>query len=361
MLTVETKRLKTALKDLRKVTGSKAVRPNLLCARLEAGRLSATDLETAVELEIGARGDGVALIPTSSALDGLLDADTEIRTDGILAHLQSGPSQVTVTGGEISDYPDMTPRTAGHVAFTIDAAVLRSSLEKVIKSATRNQGRYAINGVHFANQGPGLELCTTDGHCLSLATVKLPFSDEHRIDSKILHVKAANLLIHLLKRAVGEVEVRTTSRELIFAADNFRLCSLVLEGVFPKYEQVIPSECEATVTVNVKDALKALDAFKFAKNSDYCVVDFVASGNVLTMEHKTPDSHNKLSITCLCLHTCPVIWALNPEYLKNLLSVHDERTVDLRWISPKRPLSIKTHRLTQVMMPVTGKKVEKKA
>jgi DNA polymerase-3 subunit beta len=354
MLKVETKRLKSSVATLKKVTSGARPRAILKQLRLSCGHLEATDLETYVSLNVGAEGDGDYLLPVETPLGGLLGADTTIRSsEARQTILESGSCKLEAVTADPSEWPDATAPSAGRLVASLEAGCLLDCLNKVSLSAARDQGRYAINGVYFVNVHDRLDMVATNGHCLSKIQVKDCLREDGDFDGgRIIPIKSAKLLQHLLKRCKGMVDIRLTSREVIFVHSDFRLNCVKIEGIFPKYEQVIPDWKETTITINVKEALDAFKAFVFPKDCADCVLDLVADDNKLSIT--SPALNLTLSITALT--PCAVKWSMTPGYFKDMLSVHSDRTIDIEYISEVRPIVVRARGLIQVIMPVTGKK-----
>ena len=104
-----------------------------------------------------------------------------------------------------------------------------------------------------------LSLVATDGHRLALVT--RPSPGIQLANGVILHKKALGELTKLLQTTDEEkedVSVYITENHAIFNTKKNELSSRLIEGEFPKYQQVIPEDHQYQVSLQRNDLLSAL-------------------------------------------------------------------------------------------------------
>jgi DNA polymerase-3 subunit beta len=104
-----------------------------------------------------------------------------------------------------------------------------------------------LNGVLFSLKDNKLTLVATDGRRLAMVDIDLEFPAQprvrhHRPDKGC--DRAATLLTE-----EGDVKVSFGSGQIAFDLNNTLLVSKLIEGNYPNYRQVIPSETKERVTL----------------------------------------------------------------------------------------------------------------
>ena len=123
--------------------------------------------------------------------------------------------------------------------MTICGSVFQQSLFATAKESTR----YAINGVLWEMKGKKLTLVATDGRRLARSRVNLAANPSEKAAASKIIVPAKTMAL-LEKLAGGEkdkVAVRLVDNQVMFACGNVVVCSNLVDGNFPKYEDIIPA------------------------------------------------------------------------------------------------------------------------
>ncbi len=143
----------------------------------------------------------------------------------------------------------------------LPSRVLNGMIERVAFAITHEDPRYSLNGALLMIKDGRLTLVATDGHRLAFASRNLATpkgKDEVRV---IVPRKALGEVSKLTADAASDDEVVFGRSEnfVYFVVGEHKLTSNVLEGNFPRYENVMPEKCGTTITlatVELQDAVK---------------------------------------------------------------------------------------------------------
>lgn len=190
-------------------------------------------------------------LPTAEVrLSTAEDAPTEIE-------IRSGASYFRVKGMSAENFPPV-PRAGGEVAFRIEVGELQRMIERTAFSISTDDTRTGLNGASLeANQDGGVRMVATDGHRLSLAEGAIDGALERT--GTLLPRKGMTELRKLADKASGTFEVSFAQNQALFALENQCFSMRLLEGTFPDYRQVIPSDPSRTAILDRKllqDALR---------------------------------------------------------------------------------------------------------
>lgn len=226
----------------------------LLTAQNDRLLITGTDLETWMQVEIPAtvKEAGGITLPSkrfSDIVRELADADISISTDGARAHIICGRADFNLLGMDDTDYPEL-PTFAVEQNLTLPRLTLLYLIEKTLFAVSDEEKRYALNGICTQVEEDELRMIATDGYRLSFARNKLAVKADKAIDL-IIPAKAARELQKVLA-GEGDVELQLGSMHISFSTGNCLLVSRLLDGRFPPYKDVIPTNYEKRAVVNRK-------------------------------------------------------------------------------------------------------------
>ena len=140
--------------------------------------------------------------------------------------------------------------------------IKRSTLKNLIENTSFSMGnqdiRAYLNGLYFEVDKNNVVVVATDGHRLSIGKIKQKntLTDKKTL---ILPRKAVVELIKLLdKNQHKEVDIHLSENYFYLMSDDNTIISRLIDGNFPNYAQVIPTEYENTIIINRKDFLDSL-------------------------------------------------------------------------------------------------------
>src|SRR5207247_9430352 len=116
--------------------------------------------------------------------------------------------------------------------------------------------RLVLNGVLFSFKDNKMTLVATDGRRLAMGEIELEFPRSHEADL-IIPTKAVTELQRLLTDD-GELKISVGSGQIAFDLNKTLLVSKLIEGNYPNYKQVIPSEAKERVTLEREAILNSL-------------------------------------------------------------------------------------------------------
>jgi DNA polymerase-3 subunit beta len=223
---------------------------------LEVGvrALHPVDLETPGSLTVGAKKfyEVVRELPDESVrLESTANSYLEIRC---------GRSHFTLAGTAAEEYPTL-PEFSPEQTVSLSAELLSGMIERTMYAASVDETRYNLNGVYFEVQEDlgKLRMVATDGHRLAMVDREVA-GDLKGLQSGVIIPRKG---LAELKRLLDEDD--TTEVELAFEGNNgfarkgeVTLAMRLIEGEFPNYQQVIPSEPGVQLILDTERLAKSL-------------------------------------------------------------------------------------------------------
>ncbi len=212
--------------------------------------LAATDMELSLRttLEAEVEGEGAVVIPGKLLVDlaRLLpesDVTIEYRADEGVAQVVSGSASYRLNTYGAEDFPRLP--TVDAQLHAIDRAALLETVDRVARSASRDESRPVLTGILVRFEGGKLVMVATDSYRLSVK--------ETPLDSNAPELEAiipARALQELSRLAGGDsVELGVHENHVVFGTGDAWLTTRRIDGQFPNYRQLLPDAFEIELTV----------------------------------------------------------------------------------------------------------------
>ena len=310
------------LQKVQGVVGTRSTLPILSNVLFEAEgdtlTLTTTDLEVSVRcsVKIESGKDGVSSFPAKrlfSIIRELPNADIEFDVDdNENATITCESAFFKIIGLPGEDFPQL-PDFKGATSYSIDQHRLKDMLKKTSYAVSSDETRYVLNGVLLSFKGDKLTMVATDGRRLALIESELEFPDEAESDL-IVPTKAVNELLHILGDE-GSLKLLVRENQIAFSFDDILLVSKLIEGTYPNYRQVIPSQCEERATIEAEGFHTAIKRVALLTTDKSHSVKLIFEKNTLTVQASTPDVGEAKESIPIKYGGKKITVAFNPEYV----------------------------------------------
>ncbi|MCG3181043.1 MAG: Beta sliding clamp [Phycisphaerae bacterium] len=353
--------LDEAVGVVRPVVAARTPKPVLQCLKLSAGKnsltLMATDLEVTIrfevtQVEVDGAGDAVVPADKFSEIVRVSRGETlSVTAEDNAVVVQSESARFKVLGFDPGEFPG-APEFDGEPDFTIKAGTLGELITRTLFATAKEHTRYAINGVLWEKEGKKLQLIATDGRRLAKAAGDLVKGGKEKV-SAIVPVKALTAIQRLLRDSDEVVAVKFTQTQILFHTDRASVAAGLVEGQFPKYQDVIPRESNRKAQIATEDLYVTLQQASILTNEESKGVRLSFSGEGLTMSSSSPDA-GEASVKCKVDFEGEALEiGFNPQYLMEALKVVGQPTVELDLQDANKPGLLKAGADFQyVVMPV---------
>ena len=134
-------------------------------------------------------------------------------------------------------------------------------LNKTRIAISNDDTRHYLNGIfiHLTEAGGKSYLTgvATDSHILSSSSLEIDSSGN--FISFILPKKTVFQLCSLLSENDGKLNIQIGENKIKFAVGKTTLISKVIDGKFPEYKKVVPTNNEKVLTVSTKDFINSIE------------------------------------------------------------------------------------------------------
>jgi DNA polymerase-3 subunit beta len=202
--------------------------------------------------------------------------------------------RMTIKGGRIryqipvlpaDDFPLGKQTEGNEGTIQIDSVVRAFKLVK--DSMSTEESRYYLNGAFIAIENDKLVAVSTDGHRLSIAQICDAIFE--RPDA-IVPRKAVNELLKILSDFEGEMKVEIDERTITFEIGELLFTSKLIDGTFPDYTRVVPTDADMTLKVNPVELQQAIDRVSIVAAEKTSAVKLEIKGDKITITATDPQT-----------------------------------------------------------------------
>jgi DNA polymerase-3 subunit beta len=280
---VTRKTLSEGLGLLERIVPSRSSNPLLTSLKVEATpgglTLSGTNLEIDMACVVPAEVDRDAafVVPAhlfAQIVRSLGGEFVELALNGSELAVQAGGSNFKLQTGELDAYPQLSFPTRADTSF--DAKELARSLSSVRYAASTEAFQAVFRGIKIESRADRARVVASDGFRLALRDFEA--HGDHR--NLILPARSADEVVRVVRD--GEVGVSYGEGTMGIITDRVKMNVKLMDGEFPDYERVIPSDVRLRITLSasaLKDAVNRV-AVLADKNANNRVEFLISEGQL---------------------------------------------------------------------------------
>ncbi len=303
--------------------------------------ISASDLESTLTTEVQlteAKQSGKIAIPARLLLDTLktfrpmpLTFLIDDKTKSIEIVSESGKYKLTGFDGD--EFPKM-PSMDGSKALDIEGKTLIDAINKTLFATGIDDLRPVMTGVFFQLSKDNITFVATDAH-------KLVRYRRNDLKSKfegafIVPKKPLNLLKNIIASS-DHVKVNYTDNNAFFEFGNRSLICRLIDGRYPNYEAVIPTDNPNKLIIDRSALLESVRRVSLFANKTTHQVRLRIVGSELHISSEDPDYSNEATERRTCDYTGEDLEiGFNARFLSDMLSNLESEKVLLEMSAPNR-------------------------
>ena len=336
--------LAKALKSASKVISSKPAAPILegLLLSASGGRLviTATDLMITVKIPVpiaSSQEDGRCVVPArriTEHLSLLPDCEVALTTNG-------GPLEVTWAKGTTSmptldegAFPQMDDVTGEMMDMPAQRCL--EALSAAIPACCREDLRPQLCGVHFDILEDGTRIVATDAHTLIYDTLdcRTPHGGSFTVPTA-----AATLLKGAIRKESTIVRLTHDDKKVCFNLGDIVITTLKVEGKYPNYMSIIPSEFSGKATTKRQELIGSLRRLAACSPT----LKMVLSPLSITLSASAHESGTSGREDCTCSYNGQdQEVGINAQRFLDILENVDAEDITLSVTSPAKPILAQT-------------------
>lgn len=288
--------------------------------------LTATDLEVELKTKISAESDadgeftvgGRKLLDICKALPE--GAEIQISIENEKAIIRSGRGRYSLGILPAVDYPPSIGAGEPNSRFRVKEAALKKALDMTSFAMAQQDVRYYLNGLLLEVTAEELRAVSTDGHRLALAEVKFD-QPQDCAQQLIVPRKAVLELSRLLSYEDKEVEIAISGSFMQVKQGDRVFTSKLIDGKYPDYRRVIPSNSAYELAVGIDELRKVLQRTSILANEKFRGVHFRIEKGSLSVQAHNPEQEEAEESLDVQYEGPEINIGFNVSYVLDVLSV----------------------------------------
>ena len=356
--------LAEALGLVASIVPSRTPKPILRCVQIVADdkevRICATDLEVGINYlisEVQIEEPGEAVVPADRLLAVVRESVDEVlsleSSEGT-CQIKGVDSHFKIYGHEPGQYPKV-PDFDGSADIKVSLGNLQAGIQQSLFATAKESSRYAINGVLWEIKDKKMFLVATDGRRLARSKVTLSSAPkkEDGPTSIIVPAKAMGLLDKIGSNEKDVVSAKPVDNQILISCANVVISSNLVEGNFPKYEDIIPTDYDKKLTLSTETVLSAVRRASLLTSDESRSIKIAIDKDRLIFSGRAPETGDAQIEMRIEYNGDPIEIGFNPQFLIDVLRVIKTPDFDMELGQSDRPGLIKSGSdLLYVLMPI---------
>lgn len=291
------------------------------------------------------------------------DVEISVDADKKIITISGGSVSFTLNQLDTDGFPDL-PEVQG-ATFDLDAPALVKIIESVAYAQCKDIQKYHLCSVHLkaeANDEDELFLtaAATDGHRLAVDSVPLP-GEPRELPADLSRgiIIASKGIAEICKiKTPGVIVLSIAGNNLCIATDNEKLYIRLVDGQYPDYSRIIPTDLDKRIVVKRQALIDSLERVRIMTEGKIRGVDFATGSDGLTISADLASigGHAEDNIGAEVPEEA-VTLRINAEYLLATLENLSCSTVEIsikNELSPLRVNPRNTDEPLAIIMPMRG-------
>ena len=339
------------IKLVANVAAMKSLQPvlaNILIETVEGGtlKLTATDFDLTISTTVDAKveEEGKITLPAKKLNDivsRLADKliTFELNNETNMMNITCENTKFDIIGISANEFPTVLDgiNLLDENAIDIDMKPFTKAIRQASFAAANFETNNLLSGVVCDISEEMLEMASTDGNRLARVreVVKNNSVDGEKVFEMLISSKVLAELskIALLDEAES-IKICKEVKKIVITIDKTKIITRLMQGQFPKYNQLIPQTFPKEAKVNKGDLISALERVAVMVSEKNSIVKFEFADNTLKLSGDSPEAGNSQDEIDASYMGEPLAIAFNYKFILEFLKIVESEEIAIRLNTP---------------------------
>lgn len=332
----------------------------------EKGRLnlSATNLEVGISLSVGAKieKEGSITLPAKELTEyvsylspGKIDISLDKKQK---VKIISPQTETIFAGLDAKDFPQI-PQMDKKKSFSLPTELLSTTVPQIAYAAATDDTRPVLTGIFWHFFDTKLRMVATDGYRLSLKdlTLKTPISLGKK--NQLTFLIPGKTLQEITKLVGSEKEIKIgltkDENQVIFQLPDVVLASRLIDGNFPDYERILPTDHKTSILIDKEELIQNLRLTSVFARESANVVKIKIQKDSLELTANSPQVGQNITRVSAKVEGPSLDIAFNYRFLLDFLNVCRSDVLEIKLTDSLAPgvfADPKDPSFVHIIMPV---------
>ena len=342
-ITLNKEDFSNGIKIVEKITAQKAIQPvlsNILIETVSSDRIRfcATDLNLAINYKTSATVLKEGSITLSARK--ISEIVSKISASDINIKTEENENNVKIKSGKaefelVSINPTEFPKVLENVedgdfkTVVLDKNEFSKAIKQVIFAVSQQETQAVLTGVCFNIEGNTLELAATDGNRLTRVRKEIKSTIEENLNF-IVPAKTLQEVQRISSIVEDEnITLKIMKNKILFEFENMAFQSRLIEGIYPKYQQLIPTGNDKKIVVDRVEMINSIERVSVLVNDRTNVVRFNLKQGQLEIMADSPEAGKSKDYIDVEYDFDDILIAFNYKYVLDGLKNMDSKNIEI--------------------------------
>ena len=305
-------------------------------------KLTATDFDLSITTLINAtvETEGKFTLPAKKLGEILSRLNDELMTlelNGSTATITCKKSKFDIIGISANEFPQVDEDIPATECMEIETQPFTKAIREVVSAAAGYETNNLLSGVVCQVNKNILEMAATDGNRLARVreVVKNSSNDEENPFEMLISSKVFSELSKISLLVDAEtIKISKEAKKIVIELDKTKIITRLMQGQFPKYNQLIPQSFSKDALIDKADLISALERVAVMVNEKNSIVKFEFEDNTLKLSGDSPDAGNSQDTIDIKYTGEPLAIAFNYKFILEFLKIVEAEGIKVQLSTP---------------------------
>lgn len=301
-------------------------------------KLTATDFDLSITTLVNAQveEEGKYTLPAKKLgeiVSRLQDELVKIELQGSAATVTCKNSKFDIIGISANEFPQVEENISEEDSIEIESKPFTKAIRQVVSAAAGYETNNLLSGVVCEVNKNILEMAATDGNRLARVreVIKNNSSDSEKTFEMLLSSKVLAELSKIAMLTESEnIKICKEVKKIVITIDRTKIITRLMQGQFPKYNQLIPQTFPKEAIIDKFNLISALERVAIMVNEKNSIVKFEFGDNTLKLSGDSPDAGNSQDIIDIKYSGEPLTIAFNYKFILEFLKIVESEAISVK-------------------------------
>jgi DNA polymerase-3 subunit beta len=243
---------------------------------------------------------------------------------------------------DANEFPDF-PIIEDSKEIEIDPFIFIDGLKKILPVIDTNNPKYELNGALLNINDKTVDLVSTDTKRLAIISVK---NNSLKTIEIIIPKKAIS---EIRKLFISDFKLFFDGINLIINSENIKFFTKLINGKFPNYQRIIPTNYKTIIKLNKSEFIKKIKQIIVISNE----VKFIINNSTLELQSISEETFEAKTTMNIESNLEKFVFAANSRFILDFLSVIDNEIFELCLNESNIPFTLRDGDFQTIIMPLS--------
>lgn len=344
-------KIKDAVSRVQKISAKNLSLPILenvlLIAKENNLILRSTNLHVGAEItlpvKISTEGEVAVKLDIFGQIINSLNGDDNVVLEVVdtTLHISTDKSKMNIKLFPHLDFPTLPQVEDSVEEISLPIEILLDGVKSVVYSASLSDIKPEISSVYIYSENNEIVFASTDS--FRLAEKRIVTEQNMSISGVIIPIKNIQECVKMFTGITGNVKISLSKNQLSVTSSNIYFTSRIVDGNYPDYKQIIPTESATTAVVLKDELLQSLRLVNiFSDNFNQILLKINKENGLITINSRNTDVGENNTSVDAAVSGDSIEMHINHKYLSDAFSAFTTDSIEFSFTEKNKPCIVRS-------------------